>query len=129
QAPDGTVTARHASEPSSSLTSPDERWTPVNRYSAPDGTLYIVDMYRGIIQHRAYVTGYLEDQIRNRGMEQPVGLGRIYRIVHESTKRDERPQLSEKSPAELVEYLSHPNGWWRITAQRLLVERGDRSVA
>src|SRR5690606_23708040 len=97
--------------------------------TAPDGTLYVVDMYRGIIQHRAYITGYLEQQIVARRMEQPIGLGRIYRVVHESAEPGERPRLSRETPAQLVDDLSHPNGWWRITAQRLIVERGDRSVA
>ena len=54
--------------------------------------------------------------------------GRIYRIVHDTTRRDRAPALSKATPAQLVDTLSHPNGWWRDTAQRLLVERGDRSV-
>jgi len=37
--------------------------------------------------------------------------------------------LSSKTSVELVPTLAHPNGWWRMTAQRLLVERGDSSVA
>jgi len=49
--------------------------------------------------------------------------------VHDTTKRDSSPALSNASPAALVETLSHPNGWWRDTAQRLLVERNDKSVA
>src|SRR5690606_1619773 len=125
----GTPRARRAEEQSDFMTSTDQRFRPVNLATAPDGTLYVVDMYRGIIQHRTYITGYLEQQIQARQMEQPTGLGRIYRIVHESTRRGEQPRLSSRSPAELVEVLSHPNGWWRITAQQLLVERGDRSVA
>ena len=86
-------------------------------------------MYRGIIQHRAYITEYLRDQIVARKLEQPIGLGRIYRVVHETTRRDTTPALSAQlRRAQLVEALSHPNGWWRDTAQRLLVERGDESV-
>src|SRR5439155_7832655 len=73
------LTARSAYDRSEFLTSSDERFRPVNVATAPDGTLYVVDMYRGIIQHRAYITGYLEQKIRERGMEQPIGLGRIYR--------------------------------------------------
>ena len=49
----------------------------MNLATAPDGTMYVVDMYRGIIQHRMYITGYLEQKIVERGMEQPIGLGRI----------------------------------------------------
>jgi mono/diheme cytochrome c family protein/glucose/arabinose dehydrogenase len=126
---DGIPIARSAYDHVEFLTANDERFRPVNLANAPDGTLYIVDMYRGIIQHRTYITGYLEQKIIERGLEQPIGLGRIWRIVHTSTQLDETPQLSAKTPAALVQYLGHPNGWWRITAQRLLVERGDTSVA
>ena len=55
-------------------------------------------------------------------------MGRIYRVMHETTRRDAKPALSKASPAQLVQTLSHPNGWWRDTAQRLLVERGGKSV-
>lgn len=126
---DGFPVARRDRPEADFMTSTDQRFRPVNLATAPDGTLYVVDMYRGIIQHRVYITGYLEDQIRARHMEQPTGLGRIYRIVHESTKRDKRPRLSRRTPPQLVDYLGHPNGWWRITAQRLIVERNDSSVA
>ncbi|MBW3630299.1 MAG: HEAT repeat domain-containing protein, partial [Gemmatimonadetes bacterium] len=94
-----------------------------------DGTLYVADMYRGIIQHLTYITGYLNQQIVNRGLEQPTGLGRIYRIVHTSTTPAPKPRLGSRRPAQLLEYLSHANQWHRMTAQRLIVERGDASVA
>ena len=124
----GMLTARAGDERPSFLAATDVRSRPVFTTTAPDGTLYVVDMYRGIIQHRVFITGYLEEQIKKYGLEQPVGLGRIYRVVHATTRRAARPHLSRATPAQLVSTLAHPNGWWRITAQRLLVERGDRSV-
>jgi putative membrane-bound dehydrogenase-like protein len=127
---DGTMLrGRNAYEKADFLTSTDERFRPVFLSSAPDGTLYIVDMYHGIIQHRDFITEYLRDEILARNLDRPSGYGRIYRVVHETTKRDRSPALSKASSAELVEVLAHPNGWWRDTAQRILVERGDRSVA
>ena len=111
------------------LASTDERFRPVYLSSAPDGALYFVDLYRGIIQHRGYITEYLRDNIVARKLEQPTRLGRIYRIMHASTQRDTRPALAQASPEQLVQTLAHPNGWWRDTAQRLLVERGATSVA
>jgi mono/diheme cytochrome c family protein/glucose/arabinose dehydrogenase len=127
---DGTMLrARKAYERGEFVASTDERFRPVNLSSGPDGTLYIVDMYRGIIQHRAYITEYLRDQVAARGLEQPIGHGRIWRVVHESTKRDTSTRLSRSSSMRLVELLSHPNGWWRDTAQQWLVERGDVTVA
>ncbi|MEX0821672.1 MAG: c-type cytochrome [Rhodothermales bacterium] len=110
------------------LASTDERFRPVNLYSAPDGTLYVVDFYRGIVQHRDYLTEYLEDYILKKGLDRPLGMGRIYRITHKDYERDERPRLSDLSAAELAEVLRHPNGWWRDAAQRLIVERGDTSA-
>lgn len=124
-----TLRVRKAYERAEFLTSTDERFRPVYLSSAPDGALYVVDMYRGIIQHRAYITEYLRDQISARKLEQPIGLGRIYRIVHETTRRDSESSLANASSTRLVETLSHPNGWWRDAAQRLLVERVHRVEA
>jgi glucose/arabinose dehydrogenase len=120
------IRARKAYERGEFLASTDERFRPVYLSNAPDGTMYIADMYRGIIEHRISITMYLRDQIFARKLDQPTGFGRIYRVVHESTQRDtSRMQIS---PAELVAMMGHPNGWRRDTAQRLLVERGARSA-
>jgi mono/diheme cytochrome c family protein/glucose/arabinose dehydrogenase len=110
------------------LASWDERFRPVNMLGAPDGTLYVVDMYRGIVQEQIYWTDFLRDYINARDLVAPVKLGRIWRLTHETTKRDRKPALSKASPLELVKTLSHPNGWWRDTAQQLIVQRGEKSV-
>src|SRR6476620_4725594 len=123
-----TLRARKAYDRGEVLASTDDRFRPVFLSNAPDGTLYIVDMYRGVIQQRAVITQYLRDYIIKNEREQPVSLGRIYRVVHDSTKRDTDSGLAKRSPAQIVAALSHPNGWWRDTAQQLLVERGDRTV-
>ena len=109
------------------LASTDERFRPVYLSDAPDGTLYVVDLYRGVIEHRISITEYLRDQILARKLERPLGFGRIYRVVHESTRRD-TSRLADDGAPQLVAMLSHPNGWRRDTAQRLLVERGERSA-
>jgi len=110
------------------LTSTDERFRPVNMYTAPDGSLYVVDIYHGILQHKAYLTAYLADQVKKRDLANNPQMGRIYRIVHESAKPGPQPKLSKATTEELVKTLSHPNGWWRDTAQRLLVERADKAA-
>ena len=85
---DGTaLRGRKAYEKSEFLSSTDERFRPVNLSAAPDGTLYVVDMYRGMIQHMAYMTEYLRDHIIGEKLESPVGKGRIFRIVHDTTRR------------------------------------------
>ena len=128
---DGSVRAFHAYEGREFLASTDERFRPVDLATGPDGALYVVDLYRGILQHRISLTTYLRKQILERGLDQPLGRGRIYRIVPEGAPvpaERSRPRFSTETPAQWVEHLSHPNGWWRQTAQRLLVERNERSV-
>ncbi|MEK6480535.1 c-type cytochrome [Catalinimonas sp. 4WD22] len=131
------ISAEPAYQGKEFLASTDERFRPVSMYNGPDGNLYMVDMYRGIIQHKTYVTDYLREQILSRGLEKPVGLGRIYRIVYEKSWFEElkdnlgdtdMPNLQEANDEQLVEYLSHPNGWWRDEAQRFLVERNHQEI-
>lgn len=122
---DGFRTVKSAYEGSEFLTSTDERSRMVHAYTAPDGTLYLVDFYRGILQHSAYMTSYLRAQVVERHLDTPVGLGRIWRIRHTAGSAGSRqPGMQNESTIELVAHLSHPNGWWRDTAQRLIVERG-----
>jgi mono/diheme cytochrome c family protein/glucose/arabinose dehydrogenase len=123
-----TLRARKAYENAEFLASTDERFRPVYLSNAPDGALYVVDFYRGIIQDRASTTVYLRDHILARKLDQPTGLGRIYRVVHDTTRLDNPAPFATATSAQLVEALSHPNGWRRDTAQRLLVERGARSL-
>ena len=107
------------------LASTDERFRPVQCTTGPDGCLYVTDFYRGIIEYKLFVTPFLNEQIIDRKLDQPLGLGRIYRIVHQSKKPQPIPQFSTAENQELIETLAHPNGWRRDTAQRLLVERAD----
>ena len=126
---DGTrIVARKAYDRAEFFASTDERFRPVYLSSAPDGTLYVVDLYHGIIQHKGFITEYLRDQYLSRRLEQDIHHGRIWRIVHDSTARGPKPALSTATLPQLVTTLSHPNGWWRDTAQRLLVERGAKPV-
>jgi mono/diheme cytochrome c family protein/glucose/arabinose dehydrogenase len=125
----GRFKARDAYAKGEFLASTDERFRPVNLYSAADGTIYVLDMYRGYVQDIAYQTEYLNTYIKERELQKATGFGRIYRVVHDSMRPGPKPSLSKASPAELVDTLSHPNGWWRDTAQQLLVQRGEVSVA
>jgi mono/diheme cytochrome c family protein/glucose/arabinose dehydrogenase len=121
------VIARFAYEEREFLTSTDERFRPVNMYNAPDGSLYIIDMYRGLFQHARFLTDFLREYTVEHGLHEPGGLGkfgRIYRIVREDREIDyNSPKLYQKSPSELAEYLKHRNGWYRDQTQQLLVQR------
>lgn len=127
---DGSVTARNAHEGTEFIASTDERFRPVNTAPGPDGALYLVDMYRGIIQHRIYLTSFLRKQIDERGLAEGIGMGRIYRVVPENFRRSPwKFNLATDTTAQLVARLRAANGWWRDTAQRLLVERRDPAAA
>lgn len=110
------------------LASTDERFRPSGFATGPDGALYIADMYRGLIQHGAFMTPYLLEQTIDRGLELPIHLGRIWRIVPEGATTRAMPKLSQASNEVLIIFLSDKDGWYRDMAQRLLVERKDLSV-
>ena len=110
------------------LASTDERFRPVALTPSWDGTFYIADMYRGVSQDGPLQTDYLKGYIAKRQLWKSINHGRIYRVVHQGMSFDKKPSMSDDSPAELVGHLSHPNGWWRDTAQQLLVQRKDKAA-
>jgi len=121
---DGGVLGANAYEGTEFLTSTDERFRPVNLFNGPDGALWVVDMYRGLIQDKLYVTSYLRKQVEERGLAAPIGLGRIWRIVPDNAPpANFNVSLATAAPIELVRWLGDENGWTRDTAQRLLVEK------
>jgi mono/diheme cytochrome c family protein len=104
------------------LTSTDERFRPVWLCDGPDGALYVCDMYRGLIQHRLFVTTFLRKQVLARSLEKPIGRGRIWRLRSAKPERTRPQRLDAAEIPELVQALASANGWTRDTAQRLLVE-------
>ncbi len=111
------------------VASTDERFRPVNALTGPEGALYLVDMHHGVIQHRISLTTYLRKQGEDRGLIAPLHLGRLWRVVPEGHKTTALKGLTGLKPADLIAELGNGNEWRRETAQRLLVESGDKSVA
>ena len=109
------------------ISSTDANFRPVNAYTAPDGTLHFIDMYRGVIQHGNWTRegSYLRSEILRRGLEKNIGKGRIYRLVRDGIKPGPLPSFGKSDANDLVEALSHPNGWWRDEAQKLLILRKE----
>src|SRR6266545_7491188 len=107
------------------LASKDTWFRPVQIANAPDGTLYMADMYRQTIEAP---TAIPEAILKHLDPYLGSDIGRIYRVVPKGFKQPQRPRLSRASLAELVRTLDHSNGWHRDTAARLLYERNDRAA-
>ncbi|MBX7208860.1 MAG: discoidin domain-containing protein [Verrucomicrobiaceae bacterium] len=124
------VTNPYEEQQSEFIRSTDPLFRPVNMTTGPDGCLYILDTYRGIIQEGNWVKpgSYLRGAIEPTGLQHNVSHGRIWRLVHKDFKPGPQPRMLSETPAQLVAHLSHPNGWWRDTAQRMIIVKGDKSV-
>ena len=129
----GEVTLRNAYDKQEFIGSTDLNFRPVNTATGPDGSMYIVDMYHGIIQESNWTrkTSYLRGKIEDKGLQKNIGRGRIFRLVHDDYKPDfkQKFNLYKETSAQLVQHLTNiSNGWWRDEAQKLLVIRNDKSV-
>lgn len=107
------------------LASTDEGFRPVNLFNGPDGNMYIVDMHRGIIQDKAYMSPYLKEQLAIKQLDTIVGMGRILKVSHNNSIDYNIPNLSDSRTPELVAFLESKNGWVRDRAQHLLVHQND----
>lgn len=125
--PDGlSLVAPRADQDAEFLASTDVWFRPVQFENGPDGALYVLDMYRELIEGAPFIP---EEVIKHLD---PVGgqdKGRIYRIVPKGFQQPAQTDLTKLSSQELVELLESDNGWTRDTAQRLLYERQDTSIS
>ena len=131
------------------VTSTDQLFRPVNISNAPDGTIYIADMYHGIIQEREWSGpgSYLRAKIEQYELDKVASHGRIWRLRYGGRAAVRAtdtnvgqpaipaiepafapPKMYSETPAQLLSHFTHPNGWWRDMAQRLLILKQDKSV-
>lgn len=122
-----TQSAVHQMDSQEFLVSKDETFRPVNLMTGLDGALYVVDMRKGIIQHSAYMSSYLRDNIINKGLDKVNGKGRIYRIKKNDKERVVT-DYSNLNSEELILLLSHGNLQVRMFAQKTLVSKQDHSI-
>jgi glucose/arabinose dehydrogenase/mono/diheme cytochrome c family protein len=128
---DGLTQLQNAHPKSEFLRSTDPLFRPVAVHNAPDGSLIVVDMYTGIIQDAQFVgpNSYLRRKVEQYRLDQLHNFGRIWKITYEGTAPDrQRPRMYSDTAAQLVKHLEHANGWWRDTAQKLLVLKQDKGV-
>ncbi len=123
------------------LASSDEWFGPVHTEVGPDGAVWVADWYNFIIQHNVFVERQAPSIMVLPFTEQPGGqgnafeselrdreYGRIYRIVYKNAPRYKPLDLSERRTPDLLDALKHDNMFWRMTAQRILVESKDQSA-
>ena len=124
---DGRTVLSNAHPGSEFIRSRDVNFRPLGAETAPDGRMFLIDMHRGIIQQGNWVRpgSYLRGVVQKWKLDENIGKGRIYRLVHRDFGPDKQPRMLSESTADLVRHLSHPNGWWRNTAQKLIVLRED----
>src|SRR5262245_16028892 len=116
------LTARRADAGAEFLASTDTWFRPVQMANGPDGALYVLDMYRHVIQGADFLPAAI---LKHLDVGAGFDRGRLYRVVPEGFQRPRPPRLGRASSAEPVALLEHPNGWHRDTASRLLYQRQD----
>jgi putative membrane-bound dehydrogenase-like protein len=119
------LVARRADDGGEFLASSDIWFRPVQFVNAPDGTIYVLDMYRELIEGAAFLP---PEFFKHLDPASGINHGRIYRIAPDRFRRRKTPRLAKLSTVELVKLLEHPNGWHRDTASRLLYQRQDRAA-
>jgi putative membrane-bound dehydrogenase-like protein len=127
--PNGTTfTADRAPEETKTefLTSTDNWFRPVQAKTGPDGALWIVDMYRYVIEHSRWIPQNVQDEL---DVYAGNNMGRIYRVLPNDAKARPFSRLDKLNTQQLVAALDSPNGWQRDMAQQLLVWRADKSAA
>jgi mono/diheme cytochrome c family protein len=88
-------------------------------------------MYRGVVEGAPWAKEgtYLRKKVEQYQLDKVLSHGRIWRLAYDGMARDRtQPRMLNETSAQLVAHLSHPNGWWRDTAQQLLVLKQDKSV-
>ncbi|MEX1116252.1 MAG: PVC-type heme-binding CxxCH protein [Akkermansiaceae bacterium] len=118
------------------LYSSADAWSgPVHAETGPDGAVWICDWYNLIIQHNPTPNknsaGYDAKNGRGNAYESPVrdtSFGRVYRVYPKGSRDDTNPKLDPANPNSLIAGLSHPNLFWSLNAQRLIVESGSAAV-
>lgn len=124
----GRVVAQPAYANTEFLLSKDETFRPVNLYNGPDGGLYVLDMRKGIIQHRAYMTSYLREQILGKGLDSISGKGRIYQVFSGERKIASKQLLANTTLPQFIKLLQHPNAFFREKAQQNLVFENQKEI-
>jgi mono/diheme cytochrome c family protein len=113
--------AKQAWQEKEFLASTDEGFRPVSLNNGPDGSMYIVDMHRGMIGHHAYLSPYLKEKTKTTRLDTLINFGRILKVKRTGVATNHIPDFNALDGPELVSLLFNKNGWIRDRAQHYLV--------
>lgn len=106
----------------------DEGFRPVQLVNGPDGAMYVVDMHRGVMQHRVSATPYYRNSIAAKELDTLLSAGRILRVKSKHKDLGEIPDFANATDSDLVALLGSDNGWIRDRAQQLLIHKQMKSA-
>ena len=113
--------AKQAYEGKEFLASTDEGFRPVNLNNGPDGSMFVVDMHRGMIGHHAYLSPYLKEKVKGNRLDTLTNFGRILKVRKTGEIPEYKIDFESIGSQELVDLLNHANGWIRDRAQQQLI--------
>jgi putative membrane-bound dehydrogenase-like protein len=111
------------------LASSDEWFSPVHAEVGPDGSLWVADWYNFIIQHNPTPRGFENGE--GNAYINPLRdskHGRIYRMTYKGGKPSKMFDLKDADAKTLLKALKSDNLFWRLTAQRIIVETQNKDV-
>jgi putative membrane-bound dehydrogenase-like protein len=104
----------------------DDEWTaPIAADTGPDGAVWMIDWYNFIVQHNPTPQGFKTG--KGNAYEIPLRdktHGRIYRLFPSGARFAAMPKLDPNNVDSLIDGLKSDTLFWRLTAQRLLIEKG-----
>jgi putative membrane-bound dehydrogenase-like protein len=123
-----TFTAERAADEAKSefLSSTDNWFRPVQARTGPDGALWIVDMYRYVIEHSRWIPKEVQDEL---DVYAGNNLGRVYRVLPKDKQHQRLPQFDKLNTQQLATAMDSPNGTLRDMIQQMLVWKADATAA
>ena len=116
---DGVTRIRNYYDGNEFIKSTDPYFRPVDQTTAPDGTIYITDLYHGIIQEATWARPgtYLRARIQQYDLDKVIHKGRIWRLVYDGVRADRSdalardttmPRMLDETPPQLLAHLGAP---------------------
>ena len=103
------------------LASYDRGFRPVSLSNGPEGSMYIVDMHIGMLQHYAFLSPYLKKLSKQKQFDTLIDLGRILKISNQKSIKNDLLDFDRLSAKQLVKLLDDKNGWVRDHAQQFII--------